>query len=247
MPVIIKKTGHLTAIKQLKAHIKYIGFRSQEIEREEGDIYKFPKGHFFNSNFDNVNFKSFVKNIEENKALRYKKSVKAHKFIFSLNEYNYDKYIQSGKDYKDLIRKTFSDYERKHGVKLDWIATEHRVDGEGKSNHPHCHVVISGVSQPDKDGKVTRIFFKKEDFKELRENFDKELRKEIGTDEREYQSKEFRDFDRSILKDIGKGFDMVTKEIDKDIRRTEAEKLARNRSEQKARQRADKERNERDR
>lgn len=220
MGVIIKKTGQVTSIDKLVAHVKYIGFRSQEIERD-GEIEQIEKGHFFSTYADNANYKSFINSIKSNKALKHPKSIKAHKFVFSLSEKDYQKYLKSGKDYKDLIRNTLKSYERKYGVKLNWIATEHSVDGKGQSHHPHCHVVIQGVSEPDKNGQVKRIKFYKEDFKELREGFNKELCKEIGTREKEYDIKEH--YKRSISKDISKGFEMVSKQIKREVEKNEWE------------------------
>lgn len=237
MAVIVKKTGHMCVMKNLKAHIKYIGFRSQEIERAEGDTLKFPKGEFFNDKFDNVNYKSFMKSIEKNKALTHPKSIKAHKLVFSLTSYDYNKYISKDKTYKDLIRDTLKSYEKEKGVKLQWMATQHIVDGKGKSHHPHCHVVICGVSEPDKDGKYTRIKFTREDFKNLRDIFDNELKKEIGTIEKNFPEY---DHDKDIMKDISKGFEMLTKEIQKDARKKEIEKQTSKRSEQMRRSREEK-------
>lgn len=247
MAVIVKKTGHVTTLNKVKAHIKYIGFRSQEIEREDGDIFKFPKGQFFNDKFNNVNYKHFIKGIEENNALKFPKSIKAHKFVFSLDNFDYKAYTDKGKEFKDLIRDTIESYEKDKGVKLNWIATEHIVDGKGKSHHPHCHVVICGVSELNKDGKYTRIKFNKEDFKNLRETFNSELKKEIGNIEKKFPEK-----DKSIMNDVSKGFEMVFNEIQKDVKKKEYEKQAIrkmeiNRKEQSRRYREERSNNDRER
>ncbi len=235
MGVIVKKTGQLSKVSDLKAHIKYIGFRSQEIDKDLKD------GRFFNDKFDNVNYKGFLKGIENNKALQHPKSIKGHKFVFSLNQREYEAYLKSGKDYKDIIRKVLYDYEKEKNLKLDWVGSIHLVDGKGKSNHPHCHVVISGVSKPDKDGKVTRVKFYKDDFKSLRSHFDNEIKKEIGTLEHEFKNYEKEDF----LRDISKGLEMVAKEIQKEVAKeqyrtellSENEKERRAKKERKARER----------
>lgn len=236
MGVIVKKTGQLSKVSDLKAHIKYIGFRSQEIDKELKD------GRFFNDKFDNVNYKSFLSGIENNKALKHPKSVKGHKLVFSLNQREYEAYLKSGKDYKDIIRKVLSDYEKEKNLKLDWVGSVHLVDGKGKSNHPHCHVVISGVSKPDKEGKVTRIKFLKDDFKSLRSHFDNEVKKEIGTLEHDFKSYEK---GNELLRDISKGFEMVLREIQKEAAKeqykaemiSEREKERRAMKERKSRER----------
>lgn len=218
--VIVKKTSQSNNFKKLKAHIKYIGFRSQELEKDE-ETFKIKGGQFFGKYADKANYKSFISGMEKNKALRYGKSVKSHNIVFSLTRSDYEAYKAIGKDYKDLIRDTLRAYEREKGLKLNWIAVEHTVDGKGKSHHPHCHVVIQGVSEPDKEGKVKRIYLKKEDFKSLRENFDKELRKEIGTHTKDIDFDKM--YEKSIAGDIGKGFEMITKKVEKEIEKSNRE------------------------
>src|SRR5690554_4904341 len=114
----IKWTGGLKSITKVKAHVKYVGFRSQE--REE-------KG-FFGRDDDRVNYNDFLKRIENNPALKHTESIKAHKLIFALKEEEYKAYKRSGKDFKDLARETLKQYENKYNVKLDWIGNIHNSD-----------------------------------------------------------------------------------------------------------------------
>lgn len=204
MGVFIKGVRGLQTIDQVKAHSKYIGFRSQE--KEKGDNQQ---AGFFSKDFDKyADYKSFIKRIKDNPALKHPKSIKAQKLIFSLKDKDYNAYLKSGKDYKDLIRATLKEYEEKHNVKLDWIASVHTIDGNGKSNHPHVHVIIKGVSDiKDKDGRYKRIKFSKNDFKDMKDTFNKEFEKEA-----QYETFEKYKIDKSI-NDIGKAFEMVLKEI----------------------------------
>lgn len=224
MTVIVKKTGQSNKVQDIKAHIKYIGFRSQEIEKKE-------KGVFFNFKHDVVNYKSFIKNLEENKALKHPKSIKAHKLIFSLTNYQYEEYLKSGKDFKDIVREVLKDVERQKGIKLDWIGSMHLVDGKGKNHHPHCHIVISGVSKEDKNGKVQRVKFTKEDFQKIRESFDLEVKKEIGHMERrpcgKFERGESSDI-KIIMKDITKSFEVVTNKIKRELKKDQFYKELRN-------------------
>lgn len=193
----IKCTRALTQVSQVIAHVKYVGFRSKELQ---------DKG-FFGRDNNYEDYKNFIKRIESNPALKHSKSIKAQKLIFSLKQSDYDAYIRSGKDYKDLVRETLSAYEKKHNVKLDWIANIHNAEG-----HPHCHVIIKGVSDTkDADGKYTRIRFKKDDFKMMKEVFNKEFEKDV-----QYELREKFDFDKTI-NDIGKGFERVMSDIKKDL------------------------------
>lgn len=195
--VFIKRTRALQTINQVKAHAKYVGFRSKEL-KEKG---------FFGRDTDHADMKSFIERIENHKSLKHEKAIKAQKLIFSLKQYDYEAYKRSGKDYKDLVRATLKEYELKNNVKLDWIANIHEADG-----HPHVHVIIKGVSDTkDADGKYKRIYFKKEDFKDMKENFNREF-------ERDAVPLNHEKFDMNkTLKDIGKGFEQVTNRISRDI------------------------------
>lgn len=198
--VFIKNTRALNKINQVEAHAKYVGFRSKEIS-EKG---------FFGRDSNKVDYKEFVKRIEKHPALQHSKSIKAHKLIFSLKEVDYNAYLRSGKDYKDLVRKTLEYYENKHGVKLDWIANTHAKEG-----HPHCHVIIKGVSDlKDSEGKYKRIKFSKEDYKEMKEIFDKEFYKDVQYRPEELEKSLLdKNAQDKIMKDIANGFRAVTNDI----------------------------------
>lgn len=200
--VFIKRTRGLQKIEQVKAHAKYVGFRAQE-SKEKG---------FFGRESDKVDYKDFVKRVENNPALQHSSSIKAQKLIFSLKENDYVAYLRSGKDYKDLVRNTLHEYEVKHNVKLDWIANIHDTEG-----HPHVHVIIKGVAdEKDKDGRYKRIYFKKDDFKDMKANFDREFEKDA-----KYHLFEKIDINKTML-DISKGFENVTRNISNDIEKEQA-------------------------
>lgn len=209
--VMLKHTGYLTHIEKVISHAKYVGFRSAEIKE---------KGAFFSRNEERCNYKEFIKRIEAHRALRYSKAIKVQKLVFSLKEIDYNAYLRSGKSYKEIIRRTLEIYEGKHDVKLDWIANIHQ-----KEDHPHCHVIIKAVSDvKDSEGKYKRIKFKKEDYKELREIFDKEFYKDV-----QYRPEELEKtlLDRVqqdvIMKDIAKGFKNVAHGASRDIEKQQRE------------------------
>lgn len=204
--VFIKATRPLNKIEQVIAHAKYVGFRSKEVN-EKG---------FFGRDSDRVDYNEFVERIKNNPALKHSRSIKAHKLFFSLKEVDYNAYLRSGKDYKDLIRKTLAVYEDKHGVKLDWIANIHAKEG-----HPHCHVIIKGVSDSkDKNGRYKRIKFVVDDFREMKSNFDKEFYKDVQYTKDELQKTLLTNKEQNkIMNDISKGFEQVTRGIANDIER----------------------------
>jgi hypothetical protein len=158
--VVIKNLRGLNQVKHVKEHLKYIGFRSQELNKE---IHK----GFFSKDSNNTNMNEFIKRIEDNTALQHPKSIKIRKLVFSLKEWNYDLYKDTGSDYKELIRSTLKTYEDKYNVKLDWIANIHETE-----DHPHVHVAIKGVSDNKLERGYRRIKFKKDDIQILKDNFD---------------------------------------------------------------------------
>lgn len=192
---IIKCTGSERNLSKAKAHCKYVGFRSKELN-EKG---------FFSAYTDTANHSNFIKRLENNPALKHSNTVKVHKLVFALPKDAYAAYKRSGKDFKDIVRQTMSDYEKNHDVKLDWIANIHKGD---KSENPHCHVIIKGVSDIKGDRGYKRIKFRKDDFKELRGSYQKAFEKDVKY--RFYEKDEFKD----MFKDMAKG---VTKDGSKSV------------------------------
>ena len=202
MGVMVKKTGGGKQISVLVKHLKYIGFRAREKEVEN-------KG-FFNEKQDNgVDYNKFINEIKENKALQHPNSNKYHKFVFSLSK---NEYKNSNRDFKDLLRCTLARYEKNHNLKLNWIGSFH-----GTTEHPHCHVVISGVSKDKKsDGCYKRIYFDKDRFKELRDNFQIEVDRDmVKTYEQDHKPSRLNS-SMSLVSDL---FERMARELQKDAER----------------------------
>lgn len=136
----------------------------------------------------------FVDRIRSHRALKHSKAVKSHHMIFSLRKVDYEAYKRSGRDYKDIVRNIMSDYENKHGVKLDWIAHTH--DGEKSQEHPHCHVIIKAVSDNLGDRGYKRIKFQKEDMVDMRASFEQDLDRHA----------KYRPLERENVHDLSKQF-----------------------------------------
>lgn len=197
---IIKATGggRVTELNKLKAHLKYIGYRSKEV----GD----KKGHF-DKTLERVDYKDFYKRVIENKALQHSNTVKAQKLMFALPKEDYAAYKRSGKDFRHIVRDTLNEYEEKHNVKLDWVASIHRSEVD----NPHCHVVVKGVSDIKGDRGYKRIKFKKEDFKEMRESFKQNFEKDVR-----YKFHEKLEYERAV-EEVEKGFNnlLIENKIEK--------------------------------
>jgi len=167
MAGFIKKTGGGKNIKEMVSHLKYVGFRSREKPEES-------KGFFDEKKDTGVDYKKFIKEIANNPALKHPLTNKYHKFVFSLSRREYE---NSNRDLKDIIRDTLKRYEKNHKVKLNWIGSLH-----DSKDHPHGHIIISGATKNEIDGKYERVKFYKDDFKELRQSFQMEVDRDRSVD-----------------------------------------------------------------
>ena len=234
MGVVVKHSGYISkGIAQLKSHVKYIGFRSNEkLTKELKEELGLGKGNFFDKKHNNTDYQRFIDRVENNKALKYKKSIKAHKFVFSLREKDMDNYLKlsGGKSYKDLIRSTMNQYSKITNQNLDWIAVEHLVEGNSKdgykkSKHPHVHVIIKGVSENKSGNKIIneRVKFNKDDYKLMRDIFDKEFNKVCEYEKfKEYD--QFNQIDKALFDKTKKVVKAVQKVVEIDFREKQQER-----------------------
>jgi len=200
--VVVKATRAISYARSVAKHVNYIGFRSRESNN---------KG-LFGPDKDNENGKEFTERVLSNKALQHSKSIKVQKLIFSLQGPHYEQYKRSGKDYKDIVRKTLIDYENKHKVKLDWVANIHD-QGEAES-HPHCHVAIKGVSDLKGERGYARIKFTRDDLSDFRESF----QREFDDGRQAHLHEKLADVVKDNMNDIAKGFEAVTRNIERDAK-----------------------------
>ncbi|MNW32244.1 hypothetical protein D3C74_91840 [compost metagenome] len=180
------KHAPVTDTNTVKHHLKYIGFRSREIVPGQE--------RFFNGTDDRADWRKFYEGVKNHKALQHSNTVKVHKLIFSLKEQDYAAYQRSGRDYKDIVRHVIKEYEQRKGVKLEWIASRH-----DQNSHPHCHVVIRGVTKEGPDGKTKRVYLSKDDVEKMKRDFDNEVARH-----RQYEREPVPERDRGNGKDIEK-------------------------------------------
>lgn len=156
-------------INTLKSGVRYIGIESKDLEKN-ADLQR----KWFGRDEDLItDSKPFVDRVANHRALKHPKATKSHHLVFSLRKVDYEAYKRGGVDYKDLVRSVLGDYEKKHGVKLDWIAHIH--DGDKSDSHPHCHVIVKAVSDTLGDRGFSRIKFYGNDMKDMRVSMEQEL------------------------------------------------------------------------
>lgn len=226
MGVVVKGLKYVQKIDHVKGHLKYIGFRSNELATSQArEEYGLDNTRFFSKDSNNADYRAFIDRIENHKALKHSKSVKMHKMVFSLKQEDYKNYLSDsdGKDFKDLVRKTLDDFSKYKGQQYDWIAVEHLTDKDKLSTHPHVHVAIKGVTEQG-----ARVKFMKEDYQYLREKFDVEYNKVC-----EYESKweQGHRQDRqltpmqSLEKDIANSAKKIFNAMERDVERAKYERF----------------------
>lgn len=243
MGVIVKGLRYVQKIEHVKGHLKYIGFRSNELANSKArEEYGLDNTKFFSKDTNNADYKAFISRIENHKALKHSKSVKMHKMIFSLKQEDFKNYLSDsdGKDFKDLVRKTLDHYSKFKGQQFDWIAVEHITDGNKLSTHPHVHVAIKGVTEQGE-----RVKFVKEDYQFLREKFDVEYNKVCEYESNwEYGQRQSRGLTplQTLEKDIANSTKKIFKEMERDVEKTRYERFKIQSEEQKRAKRRDIER-----
>lgn len=127
--------------RKIENAVRYITFRSRELhENKEYGL--------FGKDTDYANIRDFLDKIKSDKAIKHPRAVKAHELVISFRQ---DDYNRLGIDYKKLTRQIMSELEKKKGMKLEWVASEHLRVG-----HPHVHIIIKSTGI-DQEGKTRRL------------------------------------------------------------------------------------------
>lgn len=226
MGVVVKGLKHVNDMGRVKAHVKYIGFRSDELATKRAiNEYGLDNANFFSAERDNSDYKSFISRIANHKALQHQKAVKMHKLVFSLKQEDFKNYLLdgNGKDFKTLVRSTMKEFEEYRGQKYDWIAIEHLTDKDKLSTHPHVHVAIKAISENGE-----RLKLNKEDYKFLREKFDVQYNKvceyESKWEQGYRQDRELTPF-QSLERDIANASKKAYKAMERDIEKAKYKKI----------------------
>lgn len=174
------KVTNTKSISKVKAHSKYIGFRSRENHQNERGL--------FNREKDNgVSHTEFAQRLSERPSLSHSQSNKAFKVVLSWREQDARELgIHDEQKYKEVARNYVENLEKDKGMQLDYIGAVHMKD-----EHPHVHLVISGVGDDRETGQDRRLRI---DFKEDIPKYKDEIDKDIGAD----RLKAERDIDKQL-------------------------------------------------
>ncbi|HDK4225192.1 relaxase/mobilization nuclease domain-containing protein [Staphylococcus haemolyticus] len=173
------KVTNTKSISKVGAHCKYIGYRSRENHQNERGL--------FDKNKDNgASHKQFVQRLNERRSLRHSQSNKAFKVVLSWRENDARELgLHDEQRYKEVARDFVERIEKDKNMKLDYIGAVHMKD-----DHPHIHLVISGVGDDKETGQDRRLRL---NFKEDLPRYKDELDRDIGADrliqERQYDER----------------------------------------------------------
>lgn len=174
------KVTNTKSIGKVQAHAKYIGFRSREQHQNE-------KGLFSREKDNGASHTQFAQNMREKPSLSHSQSNKAFKVVLSWRETEAREMgIHDEQKYKEIARRYMEELEKDKNMKLDYIGAVHMKD-----DHPHIHLVVSGVGEDKETGKDKRLRI---DFKEDVPKHKDFIDKDIGAD----RVKAEREFDKRL-------------------------------------------------
>ena len=133
----------------LTGHLKYLEYRSREIDETREDRYIFTKDD------DHVERKDAQRDIMEHTS----GSVHYHKIMLSPAS---DEPVE---DWQQWTREVMRDLEETQGKDLHWYAVHH-----DNTEHPHVHVVLAGAAEDHVTGEMEPVKLYKGDYEHLRES-----------------------------------------------------------------------------
>ncbi|EGQ3717849.1 hypothetical protein HN170_002585 [Staphylococcus pseudintermedius] len=153
------------SLDSVKAHCKYIGFRSRENHQND-------RGLFSRNEEVGASYRQFVDELRRKPSLNHSQTNKAFKIVLSWREQDAKELgIHAEEKYKEIARNYVSMLEQDKNMKLDYIGAVHMKDG-----HPHIHLVISGVGRDKETGNDRRLKVNfKEDMPKYKDSVDKDI------------------------------------------------------------------------
>jgi len=217
-----KPVGNSQSSRRVLSHLRYIGFRSRELDQDSNTY------GFFDELHDKANMKPFYNRIYNDPALKHPNTIKLHKLIIGFHRDWYDRYEI---DYKALTRYIMERLEVRKGFRLDWIAAEHL-----KETSPHVHVAIKSTGK-DELGYTKRLIITREDIEWMKDAIDRYTGREQFL-ERDHEMERSISLAPDLLQDLTKEIERQSKQGQRDSER------ARRKAE---RENKNRQRNERDR
>lgn len=140
--MVVLKINYTKHLDRAAKSVRYHAFRSRE---EPGRAIG-----AFDRRSDHATVRTFIDSLDDpltrDRKLRNGKELqyaKMHRLMFSMRRRDFE--ACGFTSWKPVIREALESFERKHGIKLEWIAAEHLVAG-----NPHVHIDVKSVyTAPD--------------------------------------------------------------------------------------------------
>lgn len=146
MPVRTKIT-YTKELAGAAASVRYYAFRTREVEQARIGI--------FDRHSDNADVRKFIKRLDDpltrdrpGRPAKYQYA-KMHRLLFTMSGAEFRRWGLTS--WQPIVREALENFERRRGIRLDWVAAEHP-----SPKHPHCHVAIKSVYE-DADGNRHRL------------------------------------------------------------------------------------------
>lgn len=190
----INYTKHLT---QAAKSVRYHAFRSREEPKDRLGA--------FDRRSDHANVRSFIDSLDDpvtrDRKLKNGRTVeyaKMHRLMFSLHRKDFE--ACGFTSWKPVIREALEGFEKKHGIKLEWIAAEHL-----SATHPHVHVDVKSVYTAP-DGTRHRLRISNQMRLDLRAEVERIVdRERRERDEERRQQREFNSAVRDLTSNLLRG------------------------------------------
>lgn len=135
--MVVLKINYTKHLPQAAKSVRYHAFRTRE-EPEH-------KLGAFDRRSNHADVRSFIDSLDDpltqDRKLKNGKlyqPAKMHRLMFAMRRSDWE--ACGFTSWKPVIREALDSFEKQHGIKLEWIASEHM-----STNHPHVHVDVKSV------------------------------------------------------------------------------------------------------
>lgn len=157
----VVKIQYSRSVTKVTTNLKYIGFRSRELNQD--------KGYFTATEDRTKDYRPFLQEMTSHPALQHGATVKAHMILLSFRREDYDALRAGGAKIEEVTREWVQQLERNKGMQLQWMASFH-----DSATHPHVHLTIRSVGITA-TGQNKRLFITQDDMPRLRQQLDDQL------------------------------------------------------------------------
>lgn len=194
--MLVLKINYTKHLDRAGKSVRYHAFRSREVPTEQKGMFSRDKDH--------ADVGEFIASLDD-PLTRPKQTRRGeiryavmHRLMFSLSRKEFE--ACGFTSWKPVIREALEGFEKKHGIKLEWIAAEHL-----SATHPHVHVDVKSVYTAP-DGTRHRLRISNQMRLDLRAEVERIVdRERRERDEERRQQREFNSAVRDLTSNLLRG------------------------------------------